>query len=305
MQQEWLAERFEEERRHLFGVAYRMLGSTSEAEDAVQDAWLRLSRSDADEIDNIGGWLTTVVARVSLNMLRSRKTRGELSLDSELPGDRLPDPTVVLDDGATQDPAERAMLADSVSIALLVVLDQLSPDERLAFVLHDLFAVPFDEIATMLDRSSDSTRLLASRARRRVRGRRAEESGPENDVTAQREVVDAFFAAAQDGDLDRLIGALHPDVVLHSDVGAGITTYRGAAKVAGNAVMYAHADRVTHSALVNGSAGVAITFHGKLYSVMAFTVVDGRITEIEAYAAPAQVAKLAASLGMESAHSQG
>lgn len=294
MQQEWLAERFEEERRHLFGVAYRMLGSTSEAEDAVQDAWLRLSRTDADEIDNIGGWLTTVVARVSLNMLRSRKTRGELPLE-----DRLPEPTVVLDDATTQDPAERAMLADSVSIALLVVLDQLSPDERLAFVLHDLFAVPFDEIATMLDRSSDSTRQLASRARRRVRGRT-----PEKDVTAQREVVDAFFAAAQDGDLDRLIGALHPDVVLHADLGSGITTYRGAAKVAGNAVMYAHADRITHSALVNGSAGVAITFHGKLYSVMAFTVVDGRITEIEAYAAPAQVAKLAASLGLESAHDQ-
>ncbi|MEU6137730.1 sigma-70 family RNA polymerase sigma factor [Nocardioides sp. NPDC047086] len=299
MQQEWLAERFEEERRHLFGVAYRMLGSTSEAEDAVQDAWLRLSRSDADEIDNIGGWLTTVVARVSLNMLRSRKTRGELSLE-----DRLPEPTVVLDDTGnlhtgTQDPAERAMLADSVSIALLVVLDQLSPDERLAFVLHDLFAVPFDEIATMLDRSADSTRQLASRARRRVRGRT-----PEKAVTAQREVVDAFFAAAQDGDLDRLIGALHPDVVLRADVGAGITTYRGAAKVAGNAVMYAHADRVTHAALVNGSAGVAITFHGKLYSVMAFTVVDGRITEIEAYASPAQVANLAASLGLESAHDQ-
>ena len=294
MQQEWLAERFEEERRHLFGVAYRMLGSTSEAEDAVQDAWLRLSRSDADEIDNIGAWLTTVVARVSLNMLRSRKTRGELPLE-----DRLPEPTVVLDDASTQDPAERAMLADSVSIALLVVLDQLSPDERLAFVLHDLFAVPFDEIATMLDRSSDSTRQLASRARRRVRGRT-----PDRDVAAQREVVDAFFAAAQDGDLDRLIGALHPDVVLHADLGSGITTYRGAAKVAGNAVMYSHADRVTHSALVNGSAGVAITFHGKLYSVMAFTVVDGRITEIEAYAAPAQVAKLAASLGLESAHGQ-
>lgn len=294
MQQEWLAERFEQERQHLYGVAYRMLGSTSEAEDAVQDAWIRLSRSQADEIDNVGAWLTTVVARVSLNMLRSRKTRGEVSIE-----DRLPDPTVVLDDGTTQDPAERAMLADSVSIALLVVLDQLSPDERLAFVLHDLFAVPFDEIATMLDRSSDSTRQLASRARRRVRGRT-----PENDVAAQREVVDAFFAAAQDGDLDRLIGALHPEVVLHADIGSGITTYRGAAKVAGNAVMYAHADRITHSALVNGSAGVAITFHGKLYSVMAFTVVDGRITEIEAYAAPAQVAKLAESLGMESAHSR-
>ncbi|OIJ24642.1 sigma-70 family RNA polymerase sigma factor [Nocardioides luteus] len=292
MQQEWLAERFEQERQHLYGVAYRMLGSTSEAEDAVQDAWLRLSRSETDEIDNVGAWLTTVVARVSLNMLRSRKTRGEVSIE-----DRLPDPTVVLDDGTTQDPAERAMLADSVSLALLVVLDQLSPDERLAFVLHDLFAVPFDEIATMLDRSSDSTRQLASRARRRVRGRT-----PQSDVAAQREVVDAFFAAAQDGDLDRLIGALHPDVVLRADLGSGITTYRGAAKVAGNAVMYAHADRVTHAALVNGAAGVAITFHGKLFSVMAFTVVDGRITEIEAYAAPAQVAKLAASLGLESAH---
>jgi RNA polymerase sigma factor (sigma-70 family) len=299
MQQEWLAERFEEERRQLFGVAYRLLGSTPEAEDAVQEAWVRLSRSEADEIDNIGGWLTTVVARVSLNMLRSRKTRGEVSLEAGPLGAGLPDPSVVLDNGTTQDPAERAMLADSVSIALLVVLDQLTPDERLAFVLHDLFAVPFDEIAAMLDRSSDSTRQLASRARRRVRGRT-----PDRDVTAQREVVDAFFAAAQDGDLDRLIGALHPDVVLHADLGSGITTYRGAAKVAGNAVMYAHADRVTHPALVNGSAGVAITFRGKLYSAMAFTVVDGRITEIEAYAAPAQVARLAASLGLESAHGQ-
>ncbi|MEU0312722.1 sigma-70 family RNA polymerase sigma factor [Nocardioides sp. NPDC006273] len=297
MQQEWLAKRFEEERRQLFGVAYRLLGSAAEAEDAVQDAWVRLSRSDADEIDNIGAWLTTVVARVSLNMLRSRKTRGEVSLAAGPLEAGLPDPSVVLDDGTRQDPAERAVLADSVSLALLVVLDQLSPDERLAFVLHDLFAVPFDEIATMLDRSSDSTRQLASRARRRVRGRT-----PEAAVTAQREVVDAFFAAAQDGDLDRLIGALHPDVVLRADIGSGITTYRGAAKVAGNAVMYAHADRVTHPALVNGSAGVAVTVHGRLYSVMAFTVVDGRITEIEAYADPAQVAKLAESLGMESAH---
>lgn len=302
MQQDWLAERFEDERRHLFGVAYRMLGSTSEAEDAVQDTWLRLSRTDADEIDNVGAWLTTVVARVSLNMLRSRKTRRELSLDAESSGDRLPDPTVVLDDDNTQDPAERAMLADSVSMALLVVLDQLSPDERLAFVLHDLFAVPFDEIATMLDRSSDSTRQLASRARRRVRGQGADGSGPARNLTAQRTVVDAFFAAAQDGDLDRLIGALHPEVVLRADMGSGITTYRGAAKVAGNAVMYAHADRVTHPALVNGGAGVAVTLRGRLFSVMAFTVAEGRITEIEAYAAPAQVAKLAEDLGLESAH---
>ncbi|NYI79775.1 sigma-70 family RNA polymerase sigma factor [Nocardioides panzhihuensis] len=297
MQQEWLAKRFEDERRQLFGVAYRLLGSAAEAEDAVQEAWVRLSRSDADEIDNIGAWLTTVVARVSLNMLRSRKTRGEVSLDAGPLEAGLPDPSVTLDDGTRQDPAERAILADSVSIALLVVLDQLSPDERLAFVLHDLFAVPFDEIATMLDRSPDSTRQLASRARRRVRGRT-----PETDVTAQREVVDAFFAAARGGDLDRLIGALHPEVVLRSDLGSGITTYRGAAKVAGNAVMYAHADRVTHPALVNGTAGAVVTIHGKLYSVMAFTVVDGRITEIEAYAAPAQIAKVAEDLGLESAH---
>ncbi|MGH3349986.1 MAG: sigma-70 family RNA polymerase sigma factor [Nocardioides sp.] len=298
MQQEWLAERFEDERRHLFGVAYRMLGSTAEAEDAVQEAWLRLSRSETDEIDNLGGWLTTVVARVCLNMLRTRKTRGEVSLETAPVESGLPDPTVVLDEAGPQDPAERAVLADSVSIALLVVLDQLSPDERLAFVLHDLFAVPFDEIATMLDRSSDSTRQLASRARRRVRGRT-----PENNVAAQREVVDAFFAAAQDGDLARLVGALHPDVVLRADIGSGVTTYRGAEKVAGNAVMYAHADRITHAALVNGAAGVAITLHGKLFSVMGFTVVDGRITEIEAYAAPDRIAVLASTLGLESAHS--
>lgn len=298
MQQEWLAERFEDERRHLFGVAYRMLGSTAEAEDAVQEGWLRLSRSETDEIDNLGGWLTTVVARVCLNMLRSRKTHGEVSLETVPVESGLPDPTVVLDDAGPQDPAERAVLADSVSIALLVVLDQLSPDERLAFVLHDLFAVPFDEIATMLDRSPDSTRQLASRARRRVRGRT-----PENDVAAQREVVDAFFAAAQEGDLARLIGALHPDVVLRADVGSGVTTYRGAEKVAGNAVMYAHADRITHAALVNGSAGAAITLRGQLFSVMGFTVVDGRITEIEAYAAPDRIAVLASTLGLESAHS--
>lgn len=302
MQQEWLTERFEDERRHLFGVAYRMLGSTSEAEDAVQDAWLRMTRSDPDEIDNIGAWLTTVVARVSLNMLRSRKTRGETSLDAKQFSDRLADPTVVLDAGADHDPAERAVLADSVSLALLVVLDQLSPDERLAFVLHDLFAVPFEEIATMLSRTPDSTRQLASRARRKVRGH-ATERGPDQDIAAQRTVVDAFFAAAQDGDLNRLVGALHPDVVLRADTGTGTTTYHGAEKVAGNAVMYAHAERVTHAALVNGTAGVVVTFHGKLFSVMGFTVVDGRITEIEAYAAPDRIATLARTLGLESAHS--
>ncbi|MFD7075537.1 sigma-70 family RNA polymerase sigma factor [Nocardioides sp. NPDC059952] len=292
MQQSWLAERFEDERRHLFGVAYRMLGSATEAEDAVQEAWLRLSRSETDEIDNLGGWLTTVTARVCLNMLRSRKTRGEVPLEAG-----LPDPTVVLDDAEPQDPVERAMLADSVSIALLVVLEQLSPDERLAFVLHDLFAVPFDEIAGMLDRSPTSTRQLASRARRRVQGH-----APSHGISAQREVVDAFFAAAQEGDLARLVGVLHPDVVLRADAGSGVTTYRGAETVAGNAAMYAHAERITRPALVNGLAGVAVTLRGKLFSVMGFTVVDGQVTEIEAYAAPDQIAKLAADLGLESAH---
>ncbi|TQL66752.1 RNA polymerase sigma-70 factor (ECF subfamily) [Nocardioides albertanoniae] len=298
MQQEWLAERFEHERRHLFGVAYRMLGSTTEAEDAVQEAWLRLTRSEADEIDNLGGWLTTVVARVSLNMLRTRKSRGEVSLEAGPFEAGLPAPTVVLDDTGEHDPVERAVLADSVSIALLVVLDQLSPDERLAFVLHDLFAVPFDEIAAMLDRSSDSTRQLASRARRRVHGR-----APSDGMSAQREVVDAFFAAARDGDLARLVGALHPDVVLRADSGAGVTTYRGAETVAGNATRYAHPERVTRPALVNGLAGVVVTVRGKLASVMGFTVVEGRITEIEAYAAPDRIAAVAAGLGLESAHS--
>lgn len=293
---DWLAERFEEHRRHLFGVAYRMLGSTAEAEDAVQEAWLRLSRTesaDAGGIDNLGGWLTTVVSRISLNTLRARATHREDSLEERL--ERLPDPVVTLD-GSSDDPAEQALLADSVSIALLVVLDQLSPAERLAFVLHDLFAVPFGEIAPIVGKSDDATRQLASRARRRVRGG---VPAPDADLARQRSVVDAFFAAAHDGDLERLIGVLDPDVVLRSDVGAGVAHHRGAEKVASNAVLYAHPDRVVRPAVVNGAAGVVVTGDGALFSVMAFTVAAGRIVEIEAYAAPDLTARLGAELGLD------
>lgn len=292
---DWLTDRFEEQRRHLFGVAYRMLGSTTEAEDAVQEAWLRLSRSDdvaAGGIDNLGGWLTTVVSRISLNVLRARVTHREDSLDERL--ERLPEPIVMLE-SHSGDPIDQALLADSVGIALLVVLDQLSPAERLAFVLHDLFALPFDEIAPIIGKSHDATRQLASRARRRLQGRAP---SPDADLTSQRKVVDAFFAAARDGDLQRLVSVLHPDVVLHADMGSGVTNHRGAEKVAGNAVLYAHPDRIVHPAIVNGDAGVAITLHGALFSVMAFTVVNGRIAEIEAYAGRELTARLGSELGL-------
>lgn len=292
---DWLTDRFEEQRRHLFGVAYRMLGSTTEAEDAVQEAWLRLSRSDdvaAGDIDNLGGWLTTVVSRISLNVLRARATHREDSLDERL--ERLPEPIVMLE-SHSGDPIDQALLADSVGIALLVVLDQLSPAERLAFVLHDLFALPFDEIAPIIGKSHDATRQLASRARRRIQGRAP---SPAADLASQRKVVDAFFAAARDGDLQRLVSVLHPDVVLHADMGSGVTNHRGAEKVAGNAVLYAHPDRIVHPAIVNGGAGVAITLHGALFSVMAFTVVNGRIAEIEAYAGRELTARLGSELGL-------
>src|SRR6266545_1200586 len=199
--QDWLAERFEEQRTRLRAVAYRMLGSVSEAEDAVQEAWLRLSRSEAGEIENLGGWLTTVVARVSLNMLRSRAVRREEPL-----GPYVPDPVVDWADGT--DPEHEALLADSVGLALLVVLEKLTPAERLAFVLHDMFAVPFEEIARIVDRSPEAARQLASRARRRVR---VDETVPDPDPETQRKVVEAFLAAARDGDFDRLVAVLHPD----------------------------------------------------------------------------------------------
>jgi len=295
---DWLTERFEEHRRHLFSVAYRMLGSTADAEEAVQEAWLRLSRSDdaaAGEIDNLGGWLTTVVSRISLNVLRSRTSHRQESLDEHLERqpDRLPEPLVVLDGAG--DPVDQALLADSVGVALLVVLDQLSPAERIAFVLHDLFAIPFEEIAPIIDRSSDAARQLASRARRRIQGRAVP---VERDRARQRAVVDAFFAAAHDGDLQRLVGVLDPDVVLRADLGAGIVDHRGAERVAGNAVMYADPARTVHPATVNGAAGVVITRDGRLVSVMAFTVAEGRITEIEAYADPVLTARLGIDLGL-------
>ncbi len=208
-EREWLAGRFEEHRPRLRAVAYRMLGSLSEADDAVQETWLRLSRSDADEIENLGGWLTTVTGRVALDMLRSRATRREEPL-----GVRLPDPIIDRADGT--DPEHEALLADSVGLALLVVLETLKPAERLAFVLHDMFAVPFDEIARILDRSPDAARQLASRGRRRVQG---EHVVPDADVDTQRQVVDAFLAASRDGDFEALLALLDPDVVLHADTG--------------------------------------------------------------------------------------
>jgi RNA polymerase sigma factor (sigma-70 family) len=271
-ERDWLAERFEEHRSRLRAVAYRMLGSVSEADDAVQEAWVRLSRSDADEIENLGAWLTTVVGRVSLNMLRSRRSRHEEPLDV-----RVPEPIVDRADGT--DPEHEALLADSVGLALLVVLETLSPPERLAFVLHDIFAVPFDEIAPIVDRSPEAARQLASRARRRVR---AENTVPDADLDAQREVVEAFLAAARDGDFDRLVAVLEPDVVLRADLGAaGSREVRGAAAVVGQAMLYSQLELVMKPALINGAVGVVTTRDGQPFSVGGFTVRHGRIVEMD------------------------
>jgi RNA polymerase sigma-70 factor (ECF subfamily) len=279
----WLAERFEEHRAHLRAVAYRMLGSLSDADDAVQEAWLRLSRSDASEIESLGGWLTTVVARVSLNMLRSRRTHREEPL-----GVRMPDPIVDPADGT--DPEHEALLADSVGLALLVVLETLSPGERLAFVLHDMFAVPFEEIASILDRSPEATRQLASRARRRVQGER---TTPDPDLGRQREVVDAFLAASREGDFAGLVALLDPDVVLHADFGEGRRQeLRGAQAVAGQAQMYSRLDLVMHPALINGAVGAVVTRDGRPFSVGAVTVRDGKIVEMDWLADPERLAKL-------------
>jgi RNA polymerase sigma factor (sigma-70 family) len=271
-ERDWLAERFEEHRGHLRAVAYRMLGSLSEADDAVQEAWLRLNRSDASEVENLGAWLTTVVGRISLNMLRSRKSRREQPL-----GVHVPEPIVDRADGT--DPEHEALVADSVGLALLVVLETLSPAERLAFVLHDIFAVPFDEIAPIVDRSPEAARQLASRARRRVR---AENTVPDADPDAQREVVEAFLAAARDGDFDRLVAVLDPDVVLRQDFGAaGPREVRGAAAVAGQAVAYSQVGLVIKPALINGAVGLVATRHGQPFSVGGFTVRHGRIVEMD------------------------
>src|SRR5215211_1568428 len=282
-EREWLAERFEEHRGRLRAVAYRMLGSLSEADDAVQEAWLRLNRSDASEVENLGAWRMTVVARISLNMLRSRRTRREEPLDA-----RVPEPIVDRADGI--DPEHEALLADSVGLALLVVLETLSPAERRAFVLHDIFAVPFDEIAPIVDRSPEAARQLASRARRRVR---AENTVPDADVDAQREVVDAFLAAARDGDFDRLVAVLDPDVVLKADLGAaGSREVRGPAAVIGQAVTYAQLELAMKPALINGAVGVVTTRDGEPFSVGAFTVRDGRIVEMDWLADAARLREL-------------
>jgi RNA polymerase sigma-70 factor, ECF subfamily len=280
---QFLVEQFEEHRRHLRGVAYRMLGSLSDADDAVQEAWLRLSRSDVTEIENLGGWLTTVTARVCLNMLRSRASRREGALDVH-----MPDPIVSRADGV--DPEDSALLADSIGLALLVVLDTLPPAERLAFVLHDIFAVPFDEIAPVVGRTPEAARQLASRGRRRVQGAPAV---PDADTTTQRQAVDAFFAAARHGDFDALVAVLDPDVVVRADFGRGRSLVtRGAAAVAGQAITYARPSAEIRPALVNGAAGVVIFDGGRPFAVMGFTVVSGKILEIDSLNDPSRLTSM-------------
>jgi RNA polymerase sigma factor (sigma-70 family) len=284
---DWLAERFEEHRTHLRAVAYRMLGSVSEADDAVQEAWLRVSRADVSAVENLRAWLTTVVARVCLNVLRSRRTRGERPLDDV----HVPEPIISRAEGV--DPEHEALLADSVGLALLVVLETLTPAERLAFVLHDMFAVPFDEIGPMVGRSPTAARQLASRARRRVQG---EAPRPNPDLVRQREVVDAFFAAARDGDFEALVAVLHPDVVLRSDGGSkrpdATVLVHGARTVAGRAMTFANLAPYVRPALINGAAGVVVAPQGRVFSVLGFTVADGRIVAIDALVDPDRLAQL-------------
>jgi RNA polymerase sigma factor (sigma-70 family) len=284
---EWLAEGFEQNRARLRAVAYRMLGSLAEADDAVQEAWLRLSRSDASGVDNLGAWLTTIVARVCLNVLRSRNTRRE-----EPMGVHVPEPVVSRADGTS--PEDEALLADSVGLALNVVLETLTPAERLAFVLHDMFDLPFDEIAPMVGRTPATARQLASRARRRVRG--ADVRAPDRDVARQREVVDAFFAAAHRGDFDALVAVLDPDVVLRSDGGAAhpeaSMVLRGAAAIAGRTLMIADPSVPKRPVLVNGAAGVVAVLGGRPVGLIGFTVSRGKIVEIDAIVDPERLCRL-------------
>jgi len=288
---EWLAERFEEHRTHLRAVAYRLLGSLTEADDAVQDAWLRVSRAGARDVDNLGGWLTTIVARVALNMLRSRNVRQE-----ETYGFHLPDPVVSLD-GELQ-PEQEALLADSVGLALLVVLDSLGPAERLAFVLHDVFRLPFEEIAPMVGRTPAAARQLASRARRRIEG--SEIPSPDPDRGRQRAVVDAFFSAAREGDFEGLLALLDPEIVLRADFGAKhpdrSVVIRGAAEVARSAILGgALAGASVIPVLVNGAAGAVIVVGGRPFVVMGFIAAGGRILEIDAIADPSRITRIAAA----------
>ena len=281
-----LTERFEQHRGHLRAVAFRMLGSLTEADDAVQDAWLRLHRADTRDVANLGGWLTTVVARVCLNMLRARAARREQPADVH-----VPDPIVAREDGG--DPEHAALLADAVGLALQVVLGTLTPAERLAFVLHDMFAVPFEDIAPMIDRSPAAARQLASRARRRVQG---SAPVPDADLAGQRRVVDAFLAAARGGDLDGLVTVLDPDVVLRADGGSAPTrptvVLRGARTVAGGAIAAQRLAPSARPALINGAAGVVTVVGGRPFSVMGFTVTDGRIVAIDVLYDPDRVAGL-------------
>jgi RNA polymerase sigma-70 factor (ECF subfamily) len=287
-ERDYLAERFEEHRDRLQAVAYRMLGSSSEVDDAVQEAWLRLSRTDSGEIDNLGGWLTTVVARVCLDMLRSRASRREEPFTPD-----APEPVATGTRGSS--PEQEALLADSVGLALLVVLDRLAPAERLAFVLHDMFAVPFEEIAPIVGRSAEAARQLASRARRRVRGGAA----PDPDLVRQREVVDAFVAALRAGDFEGLLAVLDPDLVVRADmpVPAGAPTeIRGAAVWAKGAIAYGHLARLTQPALVNGAIGIVVAPRGRLVRALRFTIANGKITEIEVIGNPARLRELDVSV---------
>jgi len=283
----WLAERFEAHRTHLRAVAYRMLGSLAEADDAVQEAWLRLSRSDPSGVENLGGWLTTVVGLVCMNMLHSRASRREEPL-----GVHVPDPVVSREDGL--DPEHEALLADSVGLALLVVLETLAPAERLAFVLHDMFDVPFDEIAPIVGCSPAAARQLASRARRRVKGAAPV---PDADLARQRAVVDAFLAAARGGDFDALLAVLDPDVVLRADRGAvppgASRVVRGAPAAAEQALAFARlVGPFARPALVNGAAGIVAAPGGQAFSVLGFTVTRGKIVEIDILADPARLRRL-------------
>jgi RNA polymerase sigma-70 factor (ECF subfamily) len=273
MDQVELANRFDHERPRLRSVAYRIVGSLGEADDAVQETWIRLQRAGAAEIDNLEGWLTTVVARICLNILRQRRAHGADSLDAF-----VPEP--IVSSGAGSDPEEEALLADAVGIALQVVLDSLSPAERLAFVLHDMFAVPFDEIAALIERSPEATRQLASRARRRVRGAAPD---PEPDLARQRAVVEAYFAAAREGDLDALVAVLDPDVVVRSHGRSGVLELRGADKVAQGAMAFRRFAPFARPALVNGTAG-AVAFDGDApFAIIAFTIVGDRAVAIDVF----------------------
>src|ERR687896_2535966 len=283
-ERDWLARRFQEHRPRLRAVAYRMLGSTSEADDALQEAWIRLSRSNAAEIDNLQAWFVTVVGRVALNMLRSRKRRGEQPLEAH-----LPDPIVDRAEGI--DPEHEALLADSVGLALLVVLETLTPAERLAYVLHDMFSVPFDEIGAILDRSPEAARQLASRGRRRIRGAH---TTPDANAAAQQEVVEAFLAAARDGDFDALVAVLDPDIVLRGDWGSGtFVEVRGAENVARRAMSASQRDGlVVRPALINGAAGWVSVLDGEVYAIGALTLQNGRITTMDILLDPARLARL-------------